>query len=139
MGPIDDKVVGELGALYNQNVDNAMMQENAQRVYKETRQAAEAAAKEAAAHNWSPLRITVPETFWDKVERPAHYCAHKHTTAEIVTDWELDFFLGNVLKYIERHKLKGDPEGDLRKAKKYLEMKIELLEKGRLEDSITHG
>lgn len=86
-----------------------------------------------------PMLVSTPKNYWDKVEKPAHYCAHKHTHVEIIQDWELDYFLGNVIKYIERHKLKGDPEGDLRKARKYLDMKIELLEKGKLEDTITHG
>jgi len=75
----------------------------------------------------------------DPVEAPAHYCAHKVTTVQLIDDWGLDFFLGNTVKYIERHQLKGNPLQDLRKAKKYLEMKIELLEKGELKETIQHG
>lgn len=96
------------------------------------------AEKSAGMLEAEPI-IKPPQLHWDRVERPHHYCSHEHTTAEIAVDWELDFFLGNVLKYIERHQLKGDMLGDLRKAKKYLEMKIELLEKGKLEDTISHG
>jgi len=75
---------------------------------------------------------------FDPVEAPAHYCQHKTTTAQLVVDWKLDFFLGNVLKYIERHQLKAGLE-DLKKARNYLEMEIEFAESGKLERSISHG
>ena len=78
---------------------------------------------------------------WDPVEAPAHYCKHKHTTAAIVLDWQLDFYLGNVLKYIERHRDKNQALSiqDLKKAAKYLSMEIELVETGKLEKTISHG
>jgi hypothetical protein len=75
---------------------------------------------------------------YDVVEAPAHYCKHKVTTAQLVVDWELNFFLGNVLKYVERHQAK-DGVQDLKKAAKYLSMAVELAEKGRLDESIRHG
>lgn len=75
---------------------------------------------------------------YDPVEAPAHYCKHKVTTAMLVGDWGLDFFLGNVVKYVERHQLK-DGLVDLKKARKYLDMAIELAEKGKLDESIKHG
>lgn len=85
------------------------------------------------------LVISEPAGKYDDVRAPAHYCGHKHTHVEVVQDWELDYFLGNVLKCIERRKLKGHELQDLMKAKKWLEMEIELVERGELKESITHG
>jgi len=79
------------------------------------------------------------ESQFDPVEGPEHYCRHKVTTVQLIDDWKLDFFLGNTVKYIERHQLKGTALQDLRKAKKYLEMKIELMETGELKETIKHG
>jgi len=75
---------------------------------------------------------------YDPVEAPSHYCQHKTTTAQLIEDWKLDFFLGNSVKYIERYQGKAGVQ-DLKKAKKYLEMKIELMEKGELKETISHG
>lgn len=75
---------------------------------------------------------------YDPVTAPKGYCRHKVSTVQIVVDWDLDFFLGNVLKYIERHDVKGGLE-DLRKARQYLSMKIELEETGTLKETIRNG
>ncbi len=76
---------------------------------------------------------------YDPVEAPAHYCKHTTTTAQLAHDWKLSFYLGNVVKYIERHTLKGSGLEDLKKARKYLEMEIEIQETGKLERSVKHG
>ena len=49
---------------------------------------------------------------------------------EVIDRWGLDFYLGNVLKYIARAGKKDNASEleDLQKAKHYLEMKIEKLE-----------
>jgi len=46
---------------------------------------------------------------------------------EVIDKWELDFYLGNVLKYIARAGKKDNASEleDLEKAKHYLEMKIQ--------------
>jgi len=48
---------------------------------------------------------------------------------EVIDKWGLDFYLGNVLKYVARagKKDKTSELEDLLKAKHYLEMKIEKL------------
>lgn len=38
----------------------------------------------------------------------------------VIEAWDLGFLLGNVVKYIARHKDKGDEAGDLLKAENYL-------------------
>jgi hypothetical protein len=58
----------------------------------------------------------------DKIN-PEHYTKHKIQPVEVAEDWELDFLLGNVVKYISRYKNKGGVE-DLKKAWWYLNRSI---------------
>lgn len=39
---------------------------------------------------------------------------------DVIEAWDLDFRLANVVKYIARHKRKGEEEADLLKAEQYL-------------------
>ena len=55
----------------------------------------------------------------------SHYGHQKTQPWDIVHMWDLDFFEGNVIKYVLRNK--GDRVQDLRKAAHYLEKKLELL------------
>lgn len=56
-----------------------------------------------------------------------HYKQHSIQPWNIIDEYDLDFYLGNILKYILR--TKGDNQiEDLNKAIHYLERKIELLE-----------
>ncbi len=55
-----------------------------------------------------------------------HYAKHKIQPWDIIDDWGLDYYLGNVIKYVLRDKY--DQVEDLHKAIHYLEKKIELLE-----------
>lgn len=62
------------------------------------------------------------------VERPSHYCdGRKYEPRKVIHDWELNFNLGNVVKYISRAGRKKDNAllQDLLKAKQYLEFEIE--------------
>ena len=56
-----------------------------------------------------------------------HYSKHKIQPWDIIDEWELDYYLGNVIKYVLRDK--DNQVIDLKKAIHYLEKKIELLEK----------
>ena len=73
------------------------------------------------------------------VTHPFHYTSGKIQVIDFITDQNLDFCLGNVVKYISRAgKKKGDSNidqtiedktiEDLKKAKFYLEYKIKMLE-----------
>lgn len=64
-----------------------------------------------------------------KAESPSHYTSTKITTLDVVSDWNLDFYLGNTIKYIQRHTLKGNAVQDLKKAAHYLRLYIDKLEK----------
>lgn len=56
-----------------------------------------------------------------------HYAKHSIQPWAIIDDWNLDYYLGNVIKYVLRDK--NDKVEDLHKAIHYLEKKIELLQK----------
>ena len=43
---------------------------------------------------------------------------------DFIDSWEMDFTTGNIVKYVSRHKLKGNPLEDLKKAKWYIERLI---------------
>jgi hypothetical protein len=65
----------------------------------------------------------------DPVNKPEHYQYSPIQPVDVIDAWELDFYLGSVIKYIARFKKKGKPLEDLRKAKFYLDKKIEEMEK----------
>jgi len=58
----------------------------------------------------------------DPVNSPAHYTYGKIEVIDYILDKELDFCLGNVIKYVSGHK--NNALEDLQKAAKYLEFKI---------------
>lgn len=71
--------------------------------------------------------VTEYPVFSDPIT-PDHYNADTITTFDVVKAWNLDFFLGNVAKYIQRRGRKGDELEDLKKAQAYLTEKIQQLE-----------
>jgi hypothetical protein len=62
-----------------------------------------------------------------KVEHPAHYrgAQDPYETIKVIEAWDLNFHLGNTVKYISRAGKKGDALEDLLKAKWYLEREIQ--------------
>ena len=74
------------------------------------------------------MKIMICDSKSDIIERPAHYCAgRKYEPWDVIEDWNLDYFLGNALKYIARAGRKGDEIEDLKKAVAYLNRKIDKL------------
>ena len=61
-------------------------------------------------------------------EHPPHYNFGKIEVSDFIEDQELPWPASNVIKYICRFRHKGDPLGDLYKAKEYLERQIKLTE-----------
>lgn len=62
---------------------------------------------------------------FDSVTNPAHYTEGR--TIEpltVINDWQLNFNLGNVVKYISRTDRKGCALEDLKKAAFYLQTEI---------------
>lgn len=63
----------------------------------------------------------------DVVNRPAHYANRKYEPINVISDWKLDFLLGNTVKYISRLGLKDDPKQDINKSLFYLIYKCKQL------------
>ena len=65
---------------------------------------------------------------WDQVNKPAHYNTGGIEAIDYISQQLGDhikaYLEGNVLKYIHRHKYKGNPKQDLEKARWYLDRLI---------------
>ena len=64
---------------------------------------------------------------FNAVEHPTHYAYSKHEPVYVIRDWNLNFNLGNVVKYVARAGRKDDILQDLKKARQYLDFEIEAL------------
>lgn len=64
----------------------------------------------------------------EAVNHPAHYNAGKIEVIDALEDWKLGFHEGNVVKYIARAKHKGRELEDLKKARWYLDRRIQQME-----------
>lgn len=59
------------------------------------------------------------------VEHPSHYAeGRNYEPIDVINDWELNFNLGNTIKYISRAGRKDNAVEDLKKAKYYLDYEI---------------
>lgn len=68
------------------------------------------------------------------VQHPNHYCeGRKYEPIDVITDWGLDFSLGNAVKYISRAGRKGDKVEDLEKAKFYIQYEIDAIKKSEVQ------
>jgi hypothetical protein len=67
----------------------------------------------------------------EQVDHPKHYNHGKFEVIDVIEDWQVDFHIGNVIKYVSRAGRKNDDTEiqDLKKALWYLQRKIEILEK----------
>lgn len=64
----------------------------------------------------------------DNINHPSHYTFGTIEVIDVIEDWQLGFHEGNTIKYIARAKHKGNELEDLKKAKWYLNRKIEDIE-----------
>lgn len=66
----------------------------------------------------------------EAVNNPEHYggADNPYEAIKVIEAWGLDFYLGNVAKYISRAGKKDDILQDLKKARWYLDRKIKKLE-----------
>lgn len=60
----------------------------------------------------------------DLVNNPAHYKGKKFESIDIIEDFELNFCLGNAIKYVLRCNKKGNKKQDLEKAIWYLKREV---------------
>ncbi len=67
----------------------------------------------------------------EQVDHPTHYQSSKFEVIDIIDAFNLDFSLGNAIKYILRCGKKDDDITELKKAMWYLKHKIELILKDK--------
>ena len=74
----------------------------------------------------------------EAVNHPSHYNFGKYEVIDVINDWNLNFNLGNVVKYIARAGIKDKNTllQDLRKAQFYLCYEIDRLKKEGLEEEL---
>lgn len=68
----------------------------------------------------------------DEILCPSHYCeGRRYEPKDVIRDWDLNFNLGNVVKYVSRHGRKSGEPGikDLQKARQYIDFEIRAIEK----------
>lgn len=73
---------------------------------------------------WDEEDVFVPSKE-DNIHSPKHYTSGKYEVIDVIEDWDLNFRLANTVKYIARHKHKGKPLEDLKKALWYLQREID--------------
>jgi hypothetical protein len=71
-----------------------------------------------------PYRYDEPQK--DNINLPDHYARFKFEPVHFIGENKLDWFQGNIIKYVCRYDAKNGIE-DLNKAKRYLEMYIKYL------------
>ena len=64
----------------------------------------------------------------EMIDHPKHYNMGKYEAIDVIEDWNLNFNLGNVIKYISRAGHKDNIIQDLKKALWYLIREINKLE-----------
>lgn len=69
----------------------------------------------------------------DPVNHPHYYCRGNIEVIDFITDQNMNYIEGNIIKYICRYKYKAYPLEDLRKARRYLDMLIAREEKPPVE------
>lgn len=78
---------------------------------------------------WKDIKQNFIEVKKEAVNNPSHYGGkdNLYEAIKVIEAWDLDFCLGNTVKYISRAGKKDDTIQDLEKAKWYLERKIQKL------------
>ena len=66
----------------------------------------------------------------EMVNHPKHYNTGRYEVIDVIEDWNLNFALGNAVKYIARCEHKENKLQDLKKAVFYLQHEIDKIEKG---------
>ena len=72
----------------------------------------------------------------EQINHPQHYNNGKIEAIDVIEDWELNFSLGCVIKYICRANYKGTTIQDLKKAAWYLNREINRRENDESEQNL---
>jgi len=73
----------------------------------------------------------------DAVNHPAHYNVGKIEVIDAIEDWKMGFNDGNAVKYIARHRQKGRPIEDLKKALWYIARELMTAHDCTMDDVVT--
>ena len=72
-----------------------------------------------------PAKKQTPQK--ETVDHPSHY-NQGIEVIDFIDSWDFNFTVGNIIKYVSRHKHKENPLEDLKKAKWYLDRLIKKYE-----------
>lgn len=76
------------------------------------------------SEHYLDCKCEIKVEFKEKVDHPLHYKGKRIEAIDVIEDFELNFNLGNVVKYVLRAMRKEDYIQDLKKARWYLEREI---------------
>lgn len=79
---------------------------------------------------WLEMCCKLEKEQKEMINHPSHYNKGKYEAIEVIEDWQLNFNLGNTVKYIARAGHKDNIIQDLKKSLWYLQREIDRLEKG---------
>lgn len=79
---------------------------------------------------WIEVNDRLKKENKEMINHPSHYNKGKYEAIEVIEDWQLNFNLGNTVKYIARAGHKDNIIQDLKKSLWYLQREIDRLEKG---------
>lgn len=85
------------------------------------------AFEERLAEGWCPGMFR--EGGADPINHPPHYTFSAIEPIDAIEAWGLGFCTGNAVKYLARHRHKGRPLEDLKKARWYIDREIARLER----------
>jgi transcriptional regulator with XRE-family HTH domain len=71
--------------------------------------------------------LDIKEDKKEMVDHPKHYNMGKYEAIDVIEDWNLNFNLGNAVKYISRAGHKDDIVQDLKKSLWYIDREIQRL------------
>lgn len=76
------------------------------------------------------IQSTNKKTIMENINHPAHYggAENIYEAIKVIEAWELNFHLGNAVKYISRCGKKGKAKEDLKKALWYIQREIDNIE-----------
>lgn len=83
----------------------------------------------SSCHGSGTMRENTPTETKETVNHPSHYNQGNIEVIDAIEDWKMGFNDGNAIKYIARHRAKGKPEEDLKKALWYITRELVMVHK----------
>jgi DnaJ-class molecular chaperone len=83
----------------------------------------------SSCHGSGTMRENTPTETKETVNHPSHYNQGNIEVIDAIEDWKMGFNDGNAIKYIARHRAKGRPQEDLKKALWYIARELVMVHK----------